>query len=303
MKILSVQTIDVAGVATGLYSFAKPSGEAHDRVLVSGGSGSGKTRLLQLIVATRDLLATGQRAEETLSFIRPENSTSKVILSWELSAEEQSTIGAPSPVVSTEVIFCDGEEDPVDQRMSFLLERYAHDDDTPKFEYFSERRRLDVGGGEPSLAEVDQVDLRTDPSPRKFAWLPSFLARLPDEPAQAARFASSLARFSASCAYDVEAHALSSWGRRLRSLTELSASEADAVIFSATATLVGLSRSIVLVDRPDLHGLEATRALAGLSALGTDNQLIRATSSPAFAATFDGAVVHLATPRASRASE
>lgn len=297
MKILSVEAIDVAGVANGVYSFAQPSsGGAAQRVLVRGASSSGKSRLLQLIIATRDMLATGQRPEETMSFIRPENSTSKVIVAWQLSEEEQSTIGAPSPIVSTEVIFCHDEEDPVDQRMSFLLERYAHDDDTPKFEYFSEKRRLDVGGGEPSLDEVDQVDLRTDPSPRKFAWIPSFLLRLPDEPAQAERFAASIERFSPTCSYDLEKHVLSSRGRPLRALTELSASEADAVVFSATATLVGLSNSIVLVDRPDLHGIDPARALAGLSALGTDNQLIMATSSPAFAANFDGAVVHLAPP-------
>lgn len=293
MKILSVQAIDVAGVATGIYSFAKGPEQAHSRVLLSGGSAAGKTRLLELIIATRDMLATGQRPEETMSFIRPENSTSKVIVSWQLSPEEQSMIGAPSPVVATEVIFCHDEEDPVDQRMSFLLERYAHDDDTPKFEYFSEKRRLDVGGGEPALDENDQVDLRTDPSPRKFAWIPSFLARLPDEPEQATRFAASLERFSPTCSYDVQRHVLSSRGRPLRELTELSASEADAVIFSATATLVGLSNSIILVDRPELHGIDPARALAGLSGLGKDNQLILATSSAAFATGFDGAILHL----------
>jgi hypothetical protein len=79
----------------------------------------------------------------------------------------------------------------------------------------------------------------------------------------------------------------------LRSLHELSASEADAVMFSATAALVGLSGSIVLIDRPDLHGIDAAHALAGLSGLGTDNQLIMSTSSPAFAAGFDGAIIAL----------
>jgi hypothetical protein len=60
---------------------------------------------------------------------------------------------------------------------------------------------------------------------------------------------------------------------------------------------VGLSGSIVLVDGPELHGIHAERAKAGLAGLGADNQLIMATSSPAFASGFDGAIVELGAPR------
>ncbi|NUP10791.1 MAG: hypothetical protein HOW73_32505 [Polyangiaceae bacterium] len=293
MKLLGLETIDVAGVASRVYSFAKAPEEAHERVLVTGGPGAGKTRLLETIIAAREVLVTGQRSMSQDSFIQPEHDTSKVILSWQLTAEEQATIGAPRPAVTTEIIFCREEDDPEEVRMSFLLERYAHNDETPKFEYFSERRRLDVGGGEASLDEEEQRYLRTDPSPRKFSWLPIFIDRLQDEPRQAARFASSIERFSPSCSYDTKRHMFTSRGRVLRSLHELSASEADAVIFSATAALVGLSNSIVLVDRPELHGIDPARALSGLSGLGVDNQLILATSSRTFAAGFDGAIVDL----------
>lgn len=293
MKLLGIQAIDILGVTNGVYSFAKTQEEAHDRVLIKGGPGTGKTRLLELIVAAREMLANSERVMDPLSFIRPENRTSKAILYWQLTAEEQTTIGHASPSVSTEVIFTQDEEDEVDARMNFLLERYSHDDSTPKFEYFSAGRRLDVGGGAVSLEEGEQAGLRTSPSPRKFSWVPLFLEMLPDAPDRAARFAAILDRFSSTCAYDVESHVLSSRGRRLRSVTELSASEADAVMFAATAALVGMSGSIVLVDRPELHGLEPQRALAGLSSLGSDNQLIMATSSPAVAESFDGAIVEL----------
>ncbi len=294
MKLLGVEAIDIAGIASGVYSFANPSGQAHDRVLIRGGPGTGKTRLLQLVLAAREVLSTGIRDHQQESFIRPENRTAKVILSWQLTADEQEMIGSPTQAVRTEVIFSTEEDDDaVDQRMIFLLERYGHDDATPKVEYFSARRRLDVGGGEVGLSEEEQFGMRTDPSPRKFAWVPAFLDHLLDEPDQAARFAESLARFSPSCAYDLQRHVLTSRGRALSSLSELSASEADAVMFSATAALVGLSNSIVLVDGPELHGIHAERARAGLSALGADNQLIVASSSPAFASGFDGAVVEL----------
>ena len=291
VRLYGVQAIDVEGVESGTYSFAKSEEEAHERVLITGGPSSGRTRLLELIVAARQFLTAGERVIDQSSFIRPENKTCKVILWWQLTSEEQATIGVASPIASTEVIFRDEIEDAVDQRMSFLLERYGHDDATPKFEYFSERRRLDVGGGEASLDQDEQRGLRTDPGPRKFSWIPSFLLQLPDDPKQAQRFADSLHRFSPSSAYDVERHHLSSLGRPLGSLDELSASEADALMFSATAALVGLSGSIVLVDRPELHGIDPVHAMAGLMGLGADNQLIIASPSPALAATFDGIVV------------
>ncbi len=291
MRLYGVQAIDVEGVENGTYGFAKSEGVAHDRVLVTGGPSSGKTRLLELVVAARQFLTSGERVIDQASFVRPENKTCKVILWWQLTSEEQATIGAAGPVVSTEVIFRDEIEDVGDERMSFLLERYGHDDATPKFEYFSERRRLDVGGGEASMDEDEQRGLRTEPGPRKFSWLPTFLLELPDDPARAQRFAATLGRFSPSCAYDLERHVLTSAGRPLGSLRELSASEADAVMFSATATLVGLSGSIVLVDRPELHGIDAAHAAAGLLALGADNQLIVAAPSAELVASFDGLVV------------
>ncbi len=93
MKVYSVKTVDVLGVANGLYSFAKNQEEAHDRVFLTGGSGAGRTRFLEMIVAARELLYSGERSVEELTFIRPENRTAKLVLSWELSADEQKTIG------------------------------------------------------------------------------------------------------------------------------------------------------------------------------------------------------------------
>ena len=53
-------------------------------------------------------------------------------------------------------------------------------------------------------------------------------------------------------------------------------------LFSATFRHIGLSRSVVLIDEPELHlhpDVQA-RFLWGLGRLGIDNQLFFATSSP-----------------------
>jgi hypothetical protein len=301
MKLYAVESVDVRGLANGVYSFAKGPAEVHDRVLVTGASGAGKTRLFEAIVGARELLATHSEGFEHSTLIRAGNETSKVIISWLLTPEDQAAIGAARPVITTEVIFGADQPEEVDSRSVFLFERYGHDDATPKLEYFSEKRRLDLGGGNASIDEYAQAPLRASitPTPRKFSCLPAFLELLPDAPEKAARFAASLARFSDSCAYDTTRHVFTSRGRVLRSPRELSASEADAVMFSSTATLVGLSGSIVLVDRPDLFGIAAPRALAGLAGLGEKNQVIMATPSPAFTTAFDGAIIRLEAQRGS----
>ena len=54
---------------------------------------------------------------------------------------------------------------------------------------------------------------------------------------------------------------------------QLSQSEADAVVFAATATNIGLDHSLVFVDRPDLHVDDPAPFLEALASLGQDNQL------------------------------
>jgi predicted ATPase len=71
---------------------------------------------------------------------------------------------------------------------------------------------------------------------------------------------------------------------------ELSHGEADAVIFAATAALIGLDHSLVFIDRPDLHADDLHQLVSGLAALGQDNQLF-VTGRAEFAAAAVGAHV------------
>ncbi len=297
MKVLDVQTFGVRGVPDGFHDFASPEGattraDAHDLVLVTGPSGSGKTRFLELIVAVREALAPSDDRIDEDSWIRAGHRAAKARVSWLLSEEEQRAVGGSSAVHSTEIIF--GGEDPVagaDEALVYLFERYDHTDATSKLEYFAESRRL-AGGAEMSVDPVTQARFRTSKSPRKYAFLPAFLRDLKDSPATAERFAKTLPQLSRTCRYDIESASLLSRGRAVRMLQELSGSERDALLFAATASAVGLSRSILLVDRPELMGAEPLEIVAGLVALGARNQLILATARPEIAAGRKHATLH-----------
>ncbi len=292
MKVHTIETVEVLGVPDGVHSLAKSETEAHDRVLVRG---RGKSRFLELLVGVKEALAPAGEQLDHTPFVRWGNATSKAIVRWALDPREQNKIGAASPIVTTEII--SGEEN---ERLEeshagflFLLGAYAHDDATPKLEYFSERRRLDVGGGNVDLSPEKQITYRVDGSARKLAWLPNFIAALPRDPERSARFARGLSLLSATCRWEPETNALSSRGRRLGGLEELTASEGDAVGFAASAALVGLSNSMLLVDRPELHGLDPVKAMLGLAGLGENNQLVLASDEPALVAHGSCAVIDL----------
>lgn len=280
MKIFALRSIGVRGLADATYTFASAPDRAHDRVLVVGPSGSGKTRLLDLIVGVREVISPSDERIEQDPFVRIGNNTARAVVTFWLDPDERALIGSTDALVQAEVVFNSDTPEEQPPGLVFLFERYAHDDSTPKLEYFSEKRRLDIGGGEMSLGEERQQRYRTTNSVRKLAFLPRFLDRLPKQPDQARRFARGVASLSRALRYDVERHALLSGQRTIDDLAQLSASEADAVSFAATAALVGLSRSIVLVDRPELHGLDPVRAFQGICSLGEDNQVIAATSAP-----------------------
>ncbi|HMY14866.1 MAG TPA: hypothetical protein PKA58_00995 [Polyangium sp.] len=299
MKILDLQTFGIQGVPDGSYDFALPAdvssrSGAHDLVVVTGPSGSGKTRFLELIAAVRETLAPSDDEFIAARWIRPGNERAKAKVTWLLSDDEQRLVGAPNQVHRTETIF--GGENPIssdDELLIHLFERYDHTDSTAKIEYFAENRRLDETGAEMRTEASTQVRFRSSKSARKYAFVPAFLRELPKSPEKTKRFASTIAQLSKTCRYDVETATLFSQGRAVRKLVELSGSERDALLLAATATNVGLSHSIVLVDRPELMASSPRDIVPGLVALGADNQLFVATARPALASGARHVTIHL----------
>jgi hypothetical protein len=287
MRLLRVGCFGVAGVPDGIYPFGPPgSDEPFYFVLVTGPAASGKTRLLEAIIAAKEVIAPTDADVRASAFLLPGADTARVEMAWVLD-DDNGLVRFHDKVIEAEVVF-GGEPEP-EGVLSFELSVYAHGPDAPKLEYFHAHRRLDPWGLPLGLDPGTHRPLRASGSARKYAFVAPLLRRIAVTGEREA-FVHRLAALGATCSFDAASAAEGGPPFRSRrgaplGLGELSSGDEDAVIFAATATLVGLDRSLVLVDRPEMFLPLAPAALpAALCALGRGAQVIAASASPALRA-------------------
>lgn len=283
MKIQRAAFRGVRGLPDLTLDFGDPrTGGAHPLVALAGPSASGKTRILEALVAAKEAVreygvpvAGAPWAGAT--------GAGKVAVSFHLDPDERDFAGTASQTIDAEVIFRDDRVDcEADDGLRAVLGRYSHNPKYGKVEYFPAERRIPTFPPFPGLGPAEQRLLRPGKEPRKYGFVLPFLRTLDTDAPRRARFAAALAALSPSCRYvaDTSGEAIprcfSSRGGEPLTAAQLSHGEADAVVIAATATLIGLDRSLVLIDRPDLHVDDAARLLSGLAAVGQDNQWILA---------------------------
>lgn len=279
MRLLRARTVGIAGVPDGAWDFAHPdTGEPLDLVLFTGPSAIGQTRLLEAILAARARLAPSGLDVDDERWIERGYRTAKIELALWFDDEERALTRFTDPVVETEVVF--GREPEVDLGLEMLLGGYEHRPRSPKVEYFPARRAIDPHASL-GLDEAAHEPLRLSRDPRKYAFIPRYLRHLAER-GEHRRFTDRLAAFTDTCRFDPEAAGFVSARGERCSLFELSSSETDAVILAATAALIGLDRSLVLLDRPDLFLADDPRRLVrALRGLGEGAQILAASGSPA----------------------
>jgi energy-coupling factor transporter ATP-binding protein EcfA2 len=299
MKISRIVTNGIRGLPDRGFDLADPaSGQPHDLVLITGPTGSGKTSLLDAVAAAKDDVGPYGPAQRPHNILRRDVSAGKITASWFLGAEERKNLGFPDQAVQTESIFggTSGFERR-DPRIASALRHYRHDPGQGKFEYFHAERTLapDVTGAT-DTSERAQGPLRLSKGIRKYAAIPRFLHevclgvddRVDDPASWVAAYAGLFGSLCGSVRFvgitriaGEKTVTFEAAGGALLTLDELSSAELDAVIFSATALMIGLSRSILLIDRPELHVGSAAVVpfVNALRGLGIDNQLLVATGS------------------------
>jgi hypothetical protein len=309
------------GLPDRRFSFVdRKSNAPLDRVVITGPSASGKTSALAAILAAKEDIAPYGFAPSPARLVRHDARAAKVTVGWWLDDEERGLAGTTSYHVESESIFRrePSKELPThDAGLASVLDRYTHDAERPtgKLDYFADNRSLDAGIVSASEPRVfDQRRLRLGNDARKYAAIPRYLLDLcagygDAYDANGAVVASGIDRFRALFAQLCRTKSFvgrrSIGGRpalifgdahREVELHELSKGEQQAVLFAATAQMIGLHRSVILVDSPELYlgSSDVVPFVEALERLGHDNQFVFATGSRELvAATPAHAVIHL----------
>jgi len=283
MKISSISARGIAGLPDLDVDLATAGGAIpHDLFLMSGPAASGKTRLLEAIVATFEAAAPYEGMVRASDWISNPKESGRIAIGLSLDGAERTQAGGGTNIA---VRFESGRVvTDAASGLSRLLQRYDHEDSTPKREYFPETRQIWTEGHADGLGALEQSLLRGSKHPRKYSFVPRFLASLADDPIRSNRFATALNRLAPGLEYvpTNRQYCFSSHKSAPVPVNRLSSSEADAVLICATAVMIGLNHSLVLLDRPELY-VPPERIVAWtetLATLGTDNQWIVATNSP-----------------------
>ncbi len=294
MKISHIGLRGVAGlpdVACDLVSAA--TGRPHDLVVVSGPPASGKTRLCEVLLATFETIGPYLGIVRATDWFADPAQAARVELGLWLNEDEAMLAKTGQSTARAVVHFGSaGVASEVDRGVRRVLSRYDHDPAHGKREYFPANRQRAWGAGSDGLGTLEQCLLRSSNDVQKYAFVPRFLANLPSDPVRARVFSEGLERLSPSVQFapvSSEENGASSFknsdddGVRY---SDLSSSEADAVLMAATVAMTGLNHSIVFLDRPEMF-VPADRLVAwvhDLAGLGLDNQWVVASSDARLAA-------------------
>lgn len=310
MKLRRLTTDGVRGLADRFFDLTGGrSGAAASVVVVTGPPGSGKTSFLDAIAAAKEDIAPWGTRHSWSRVVRPGAGAAKIKIEWELNAEERERMGTGAAPMESESIFspttAPGQGH--DPRLEALLERYDHDPAHGKMEcFFAERTLAREAIGLSVLEPSMQKRVRLDRDLRKYGSLHKYLTELhlglherSGMPSGRERFAASFAKLCP----ERRVLGLVRTAERMEltfdggvngpvPIQGLPHAEQQAVLFAGAFELLGLSRSVVLVDGPELHQSEATLAAfaRGILDLGADNQVIFATGSSTLAEAIPGAV-------------
>lgn len=315
MKISKLECRNVAGVPDGVYAFTAPGkSEPHDLTFVAGVRGAGKTRLLEAIVALKELVGA-YRAPPPVSTLLEGNKRDGVLAGTFLLTEEErvaAELDAREVVVSF-ALGGDADSTKIARPLRTLFSRFAFQQGTGKMELFPAGRTLPPFG-EATTADHEKLQ-RFGPAVTKYAGLvPALVALSAADGARALEETASRGLLLGADAPDSLAPYRSVFAKlvpelRLRGaqpprgassgdgakpilaferpngdvvgVHELSESQKQAVLLGGSIVRLGLSRSIVLLDGPELHVHVADQArfLGALTSVGDDNQWIVATGS------------------------
>lgn len=311
MKLLRLALDNFRGAPNGAWSFTRPNdGGPLDAVFITGPAASGKTSFLEAIAALKESIGPYGAPPIPARLLRRGANSGRVEGTWQLSAEEMARAETTQATWTTKLeLGKDVVIPPADPALRKLFEAYGHDPGQGKFEYFPSNRRLVARAGRRYLSLDAEARLRLGAEPDKYASIKQELIDLAlsdgvraveestargillraDQRDSLAPYRKDIADFLP--ALRLTGVDMDSGSPELRFervdgtelfLDDLCDSEKQAVLFCVAFRRIGLSRSIVLVDQPELylHSDAQLRFAEAIGGLGEGNQIFLATGSP-----------------------
>lgn len=318
MKISELAIKNVRALPDLSRRLAGPSKRPFDVVLITGPMGSGKTRLLSAIAAWKEAAGPYGSPPRLADWERREGQGGSLSGVWELTEDEarRGQLAAASVPVRVDVGPKAGAPE-VPAGLRRVLSAFFREETHGKVEYFPASRRLSrapLPVPLDALSEKVEAAMRLGDDEDRYAIERAWLhARLSADLAAGASTLSSRGVLLSGQAPDslggvraaiarlaphLRLLGLSSNGpkatvRFVRSdrtevdLDDLSFGEKQAVLFAAAFHRLALSRSVVLIDTPEMgiHPADHARFFQAITDLGRDNQIIAATCSPGILST------------------
>lgn len=329
MKLRKLTIRDLGGLRDRTLSFTEPNSSTPRPVtLITGPSCSGKTSLLRAIAAAKEAVGAYGAAPQPIDMVHP-GPEARIDAEWGLSPHEKR-VAEEKESLSVTWAMATGDLPEVSHKLREAFGRFSRDPDRPKIELFSSKRTMDTTKISPLLPNLpDELEGRSRlrDTPLKYAGIlramneavlrqasetatvleergVTFRGQMPDS---LAAYKTAVAKVCPS----VRLHSVEPrervrplvWlhtkeGRRVE-LMDLADSELQGFLFACAFTWLGLNRSLILIDTPELHihPGDHARFFQAICDLGRDNQIIAATSSPAVLASVSpDQIIDLARP-------
>jgi predicted ATPase len=302
MKLSAIRLINIRGVHLDVTLGNAP-------LIVTGPPGSGRTTVLEAIVATKENAGAYGMAPRARDFAR---GTGQIELRWEVELFEQQSLGVPSSeVVLSWDLARSWPQGLANPTVADWLRQYSTSPTRWKMEYLHATRTLPDGPSVPAARVEPALRLTRDAS--KYAFVRPYLEQVAREESASAlaslksdgivvadglhkagsRFADALSLLNPRLRWDgCEPSAdddarTKTWfvrpvGPRVE-LGQLTNGEAMAVLVAAAWARLGLEHATLLVDHPEahLHPEQHAAFFDALVALMRKGQLIVSTTSPA----------------------
>jgi hypothetical protein len=320
MKVARLRSFGFRGLPDHTYSFAHArSGAPFDVVLITGDPGSGKTSLLEAILAAKEDIGAYGTPPAQATYLREGTLTARLDVTWLLSASEAHRAGLHERMISTTSLFGEGAPALPDHPSGLraLFREHSRDATRGKVEYFDAERTLPPGRGmryRGGAVTAADGRMRLTTSPEKYRSLRDYLisrvlasraslvatlrergiALRTTQPDAEQHLRALLRPFLPDLEFDgIEPEGegyrvlFRTRGGSVVDLDDLGTSARHALLVALTFERLGLHHSLVLFDGPELHVSPPRQAdfFCAIVALGPDNQIIAATTSPGVLAT------------------